>query len=163
MQNLPLVEQVWDVIRDWKNLHRFDLWPADEVETKRKFVEYCFAHDLITLLVDSSGRLEGFLFFYRQPQHDGLNLKRPEANGRYAVCDCLWIRSDLRGKGMKLRELVGKALRENREKILGAEKLLFLRPKNAFKDMFFDFPNFYRKFYPCRAEKAVPVQVRART
>lgn len=140
------LEQVFGVVRDWSKNEGFDLWPADDNEKKKKFIEFCYTNGLLTLLTDSKNQLEGFLFFYRQPQFDGLNLNRPEQHGRYVVCDCLWIREDLR-KTDTLKRLIKKALRENKERILGAEKLVFHDEKHNFEEVFFDFPKFFRKFY----------------
>lgn len=139
------LEQVFAVVRDWSEREGFDLWPADDSEKKKKFVEFCFEHGLLTLLSDSQNRLEGFLFFYRQPNLDGLNMKRPEQSGRFLVCDVLWVRPDLR-QGNTLKRLIKKAVIENKEKILGAEVLKIQKGKAGYKNYEFNFPKFFRRF-----------------
>jgi len=74
-------------------------------------------------------------------------MKRPIQEGRFVHCDCLWVRPDLRGDGRTLRRLIKKTLNQHREKLLGGEQLILQREKTGFKEMRFDFPRFYRRFF----------------
>lgn len=142
---LPLLDEVFQVVRDWESKNGFSLWPADDLEAKRKFIEFSFNTGNLTLLADEQNRLEGFLFFYRSNQFQGLNVSRPESLGPFVVCDCLWLRDDVRGSGA-LKRLIKKVIAENKEKILGGEKLCFQNGKINFNDRLYSFPKFYRKF-----------------
>lgn len=139
--------EVFRVVRDWKKQHYlgFDLWPADDLEKKRKHLKFCFDTGYLTLLTDSKDRLEGFLVFYRAPHFDGLDMNHAEPRGRYVVCEALWIKPDIRGTGA-LKRLIQKAVWENREKLQGAKTLVFHDEKHNFEEMFFDFEKFSRKY-----------------
>lgn len=143
-------EECWRIVRDWKELHGFDLWPADDSEKIRKFLEFCYSTGLLTLLTDSQGRLEGFLTFYRSHQWQGLDWKRPVMVGPYVVCDVFWVRPDL-SKTDAAQRLIAKAINDGSEKVLGAEKIVFFRAWNGFKPVIYDFPRFYRRFKWLRA------------
>lgn len=145
-------EECWRVVRDWKELNGFDLWPADEPEKVRKFLEFCCSTGLLTLLIDSQGRLEGFLTFYRSHQYAGLDWARPIMVGEYVVCDVFWVRPDLK-KTDAADRLIRLAIRESKEKILGAEKIVFFRAWNNFKPVIYDFPRFYRRYSWQRADR----------
>lgn len=140
------LEQVFTVVRDWGQLHGWPLWPADDTEKKRFFVRFCSERGFLTLLADPQGRLEGFLFFYRSHQFEGMDVQRPEPAGKYVVCDVFWIRPDLTRTDAADR-LIRKAVTENRDKILGAEKIVFFREWNGFNPVIYDFPAFFRRFY----------------
>ena len=143
----PLLESILAIVQDWEACNGYPMWPGDTQEKKRKFAEFCLNSGFLTPLVESSGALAGFLFFYRGPFADGIDLKRPDNGGPFVVCDCVWIRTDLRGNGTALRALFKKALRENREKVLGGEKLIFQRYRaGQYKERRFNFPRFWRKF-----------------
>ena len=139
--------EVFQVVRDWKKHHYlgFDLWPADDLEKKRKHLRFCFDAGYLTLLTDSRDRLEGFLVFYRAPHYGGLDKNDPAPRGRFVVCDALWIRPDLRGTDT-LRRLIQKALRDNAARLQGAKTLVFHDEKHNFEELFFDFEKFRRKF-----------------
>ncbi len=142
-----LLDAVYRVIMDWKKENSFDLWPDDTPEAKRRNIELCFQHKLITLLTDSKDQLEGFLIFYRDFQYQGM---RPQTTrmlpqGPYVVSDVLWVRPDLRKSGT-LRRLLKKAFREHREKVMGGEKIVLFRKWNNYKEVIYDFPKFFRKY-----------------
>lgn len=139
----PLLESVLAIIEDWETANGYTLWPGDTLEEKRKFAAYCLDAGLLTLLEVPSGTLAGFLFFYRGPYLDGIDLKRPNDGGLYVKASVCWIRPDLRGTEV-LKKLLKKAVFEGREKILGAEKLAFGRRNGP--DRIYDFPKFYRRF-----------------
>lgn len=139
----PLLEQILAIVEDWESANGYPLWPGDTLEKKRKFAAFCLDAGLLTPLVEPSGALAGFLFFYRGPYLDGIDMARPNDGGLYVKASVLWIRPDLRGTGA-LKELLKKAVREGREKILGAEKLAFGRRNGP--DRIYNFPKFYRRF-----------------
>lgn len=140
-----LFDAVFQVVKDWKNSQGFDLWPVDDLGAKRRTMELCFRHDLITLLTDSQGRLEGFFIFYRDFQFEGLSVSDPRPQGPFVVSDVLWIRPDLRGTDA-LKRLFKKAIKTQKEKLLGGEKMVWFRKWNNFNAVFYDFPKFFRKF-----------------
>lgn len=139
-----LTDQVFRVIQDWHSSNGYAMWPVDDLETKRKTVEHYCDSGNISPLVDRQGLLEGFCLFYRSWQHDGLNLLQRHDGGQYLVAEIIWIRPDLRGTG-KLKELIRFALKQQRERILGAEKLVMHRTHNNLKPCFYDFGKFYRR------------------
>lgn len=151
--NPSLQDQVFRVIRDWDSFNGYSMWPADDLEKKRKSFEYYCDTGNISPLVDQSGLLEGFVLFYRSYQHEGLDLSSRHDGGQYLVAEIIWIRPDLRGTG-KLKELIRFALKQQRERVLGAEKLVMHRTHSNFKPCFYDFGKFYRRHTWGRAEAA---------
>jgi len=145
------VEDVFQVIRDFRAKDGAELWPADDLEVKRQTVELYFQRGLVTLLNDQDGRLAGFLFFYRDYQFKGLNVGQRFPAGPFVVCEFFWIREDCRNR-VFARSLIEKCLRENREKLLGAEWLVYEDADNGFKTRIFDFGKFVRRYLWQRAE-----------
>lgn len=139
----PLVSEVFEVL---EGPEFSGLWPEDGKEKKRKHIEFCFKSGLLTPLEDPKGSLAGFLIFYRGRFLDGILKARPDDGGPYVVCSVLWIRPDLRG-GDTMRRLIRKAVKENREKILGAEKISFERLRRGTGDRKYNFPRFFRRFF----------------
>lgn len=139
----PLLTEVFEVL---EGPEFSGLWPEDGKEKKRKHIEFCFKSGLLTPLCDPQGRLAGFLLYYRGPFLDGIYKNRPDDGGEFIVCTVLWVRPDLRG-GQTIKNLISKAVTENREKILGAEKISFERIQRGNGDRVYNFPKFFRRYF----------------
>ena len=118
------------------------IYPSDNVDVKRKHIELVLKLDLITLLADPQGKLEGFLISYRSLAGRDLDRRRVEQVGDTVSVEVVWLRPDLRGSGAALRRLIRAALRKNRERFAGAEKLLFHRQKDGARPRWHDYPRF---------------------
>jgi len=147
------LEKIRRVVQDDETIY-----PLDNTDQKRKFLDLIIKLDLITLSADPQGKLKGFLISYRSCDGDYLSRERPEApEGNSVVVDVLWIRPDLRD-GKTLKELIRLGLQKNRANYAGAEKIFMHvrradRPpgKNEIKrgqDIFraYDYPKFFRKY-----------------
>jgi hypothetical protein len=150
---LPL-DDVRRVFQDDKNIY-----PLDNAEEKRKFLDLIIKLDLITLSTDPQGQLEGFLISYRSWDGDFLSRERPEVLvGNSIVVDVLWMKE---GLGVKaIRKLIRQTLAKNKLVYAGAEKL-FLHKRHALdnetlsskeikrgEDIFraYDYPKFFRNY-----------------
>lgn len=137
-----LLDQILLIVQDWEKENAFPIWPGDTTERKRAFSEWCFHSGFLSPLTEPDGTLAGFIFYWRSDRTDAIDIKRPDGGGRYVVASLCWVRPDLRGSGT-FKKLIRKTIRENREKFLGAEKIVFGRRGGA--ERFFSFPKFYRR------------------
>jgi len=118
------------------------IYPQDNAEQKRKFFELLEKLDLITLLVDPTGRLEGFLISYRTQGGADLDPQRPVQLGDTISVDVAWIRPDLRGDGRALRRLIAATFFKNRLVWAGAERIVFNRQKDGGRPRWHDYVRF---------------------
>lgn len=122
------------------------LWPDDEPAKKEDFIRLMYESGHLTPLVDLDGRLAGFLLSYRLPYSDGgYDRKRPESRGEFVSVPLLWLRPELRGRGL-LKALFKEALRRKKPDLLGAETIIFERMEKPLKQKRYSFPKFLRKY-----------------
>lgn len=132
--------QVFGVVKDWEKLTGFSLWPGDSLDRKMETVELYFQSQLYSLALSPSGKVQGFLFFYRNDRAAGLNENRVYCAGRFVVCDVLYC-----VPGFDARRLIAKAIHEHWNRIAGAEKLIFQRGAISDRTREYDFSRFLRR------------------
>lgn len=124
------------------------IYPADNAEVKRKFLDLVEKNDLLTPLSDPQGSLEGFLVSYRSWDGQPLDQRRPEEQtGNGVTVDNIWIAPHLRGTDA-LKRLIKHALLRNKDRYAGAEKIFIHFRRGPGVDIFrgYDYPNFFRKY-----------------
>lgn len=125
------------------------IYPSDNADKKEAFLDLVVKLDLLTLLDDPQGRLEGFLVCFRSWHGEALSRTRPEEQtGNGVTVDNIWVRPDLRGDGRALRRLMRYALIRNQTRNAGAEKIYVHWRQAPEVDVFrgYDYPKFYRKY-----------------
>jgi len=137
---LPL-DEVRRVVQDDKAIY-----PLDNADEKRKFLDLIIKLDLITLSADPQGKLEGFLISYRTWFGKDLDRHRPEQVGDTVSVDVAWVRPDLRTTGETLRQLIREAFLKNRLAYAGATKIVFNRQKDGGKSRWHDYIKFSQRF-----------------
>lgn len=142
-------KEVFRVVRDWKKLNGFDLWLADTPEKKKLTVKEYFRQQLYTLQVSPTGKLEGFLFFYRANKIKGFDFSRPYLHGQYVVVEVAWCK-----ERNKIKKLIEKTMLEHWHKLAGAEKLVFVRGIRDERKRIYDFKSITKRFCPWGRSRA---------